>query len=233
MGCASFSSSSSMHSPLQESVWAMTLPSMPEGFPSLTWSYPSQEALTQEVSDLLEVHHYAQVVLAYLQQEGFAGLRLGVSGVVGAGKTTLIQALLSSMQQEGASVLAEVTSPTFTRLHEYRLPDGTLALFHADLYREAPETYTSLHHQMLHTFFPQFEEACAKQVAYQAINQDVPRFESGVSFQLPWFLIEWPERLGATFAQTHLDALLTIRLTFPHGIDAPPVRVMTWYWLAH
>lgn len=51
------------------------------------------------------------------------------TGPLGAGKTTLIRALLARWGYEGA-----VTSPTFTYMHAYRiLPDKIV--YHFDLYR--------------------------------------------------------------------------------------------------
>ena len=51
-------------------------------------------------------------------------------GEVGAGKTTLVKGIAEAL---GAAALDEVTSPTFTLVHEYL---GTsVRLFHLDLYR--------------------------------------------------------------------------------------------------
>jgi len=49
-------------------------------------------------------------------------------GVLGAGKTQLVKGLARGLGFEG-----EVTSPTFTIIHEYR--GGRLPLYHIDLYR--------------------------------------------------------------------------------------------------
>lgn len=57
-----------------------------------------------------------------------AGDVLLLSGDVGAGKTTLAQAIA-----RGYGVAEPVTSPTFTVVHEYETPRGVLR--HADLYR--------------------------------------------------------------------------------------------------
>lgn len=49
-------------------------------------------------------------------------------GGLGAGKTAFTRGLA-----KGLSITAEVTSPTFALVHEYR--DGKIPLFHFDMYR--------------------------------------------------------------------------------------------------
>jgi tRNA threonylcarbamoyladenosine biosynthesis protein TsaE len=51
-------------------------------------------------------------------------------GSLGAGKTTLVKGIAEGFQAASAE---DVTSPTFTLVHEYRGP--TVTLFHIDLYR--------------------------------------------------------------------------------------------------
>ncbi len=51
-------------------------------------------------------------------------------GDLGAGKTTLVKSIAASL---GAAEAEDVTSPTFTLVHEYRGPK--VRLFHLDLYR--------------------------------------------------------------------------------------------------
>lgn len=61
-----------------------------------------------------------------------AGAVLLLHGPLGAGKTALVRGLA-----QGLGVAEDdVSSPTFTLVHEYR--GGRLPLFHADLYRLPP-----------------------------------------------------------------------------------------------
>ena len=53
-----------------------------------------------------------------------------LTGDLGAGKTTLIKGIAEGF---GAAEQEEVTSPTFTLVHEYRGPQASV--YHIDLYR--------------------------------------------------------------------------------------------------
>ena len=63
-----------------------------------------------------------------LARELQRGAVLALHGDLGAGKTALVKGLA-----RGLGCRAEVTSPTFTLIHEYR--GGRLPLYHVDLYR--------------------------------------------------------------------------------------------------
>ena len=67
-----------------------------------------------------------------------APLVVAISGDVGAGKTTLVQAIC-----RGAGVREEVTSPTFALVHRY---DGARwPVYHLDLYRtRSPDELTQI-----------------------------------------------------------------------------------------
>ena len=63
---------------------------------------------------------------------------VALSGELGAGKTTLAQAIC-----RGFGVVGEVTSPTFALVHAYDAPRGRVQ--HVDLYRlEGPRDLTNL-----------------------------------------------------------------------------------------
>jgi len=51
-------------------------------------------------------------------------------GELGAGKTTLVKGIAEGFR---AAAQEDVTSPTFTLIHEYRAPD--VNIYHIDLYR--------------------------------------------------------------------------------------------------
>ena len=61
---------------------------------------------------------------------------LGLQGLVGAGKTTLVRGIAAGLRADPN----KVASPTFVLIHEYR---GRLPLIHVDLYRVRSLTETS------------------------------------------------------------------------------------------
>jgi tRNA threonylcarbamoyladenosine biosynthesis protein TsaE len=70
-------------------------------------------------------HDVARQIAAMLR----AGDVLLLSGDLGSGKTTFVRGLAEGLGIDPA----DVSSPTFTLVHEYR--GGRLTLYHADLYR--------------------------------------------------------------------------------------------------
>ena len=81
-------------------------------------------------SQAVETNSVAETIAfgAQLASQLRAGDVLALSGELGAGKTVLIKGIA-----HGLGVEREVTSPTFTLIHEY--DGGRLPLFHLDLYR--------------------------------------------------------------------------------------------------
>ena len=79
------------------------------------------------------ITHSAEETIA-LGRELVAKLRelriVILHGDLGAGKTTLVKGIAEGLQ---AASRDDVTSPTFTLIHEYRGPEVTL--YHVDLYR--------------------------------------------------------------------------------------------------
>ena len=92
--------------------------------PDYAWSPANLEAT-------LEV---ARELAALLPPRGVVQL----TGNLGAGKTTLVAALVEAL---GVAPSAEVSSPTFTLIHEYGEP---VRIYHIDLYRldEPRQFYT-------------------------------------------------------------------------------------------
>jgi len=74
---------------------------------------------------LNNVSQVAQQLLTYAQHCAL----FTFTGSLGAGKTTLIRAMLTDM-----GVSEPITSPTFTYVHKYTLPTG-MVVYHFDLYR--------------------------------------------------------------------------------------------------
>ena len=79
------------------------------------------------------ITHSAEETIAFgrtLAPELSPPLIILLRGDLGAGKTTLVKGIAEGF---GAARADDVTSPTFTLIHEYRGPQTTL--YHIDLYR--------------------------------------------------------------------------------------------------
>ena len=79
------------------------------------------------------ITHSAEETIAFgrsLAAELSPPLIVVLRGDLGAGKTTVVKGIAEGF---GAARAEDVTSPTFTLVHEYRGPDITL--YHIDLYR--------------------------------------------------------------------------------------------------
>ncbi len=83
---------------------------------------------TRSVAGTLAI---GETIAEILKPSGSTGGRLVIlRGEVGAGKTTLVKGIAAAL---GAAVEEDVTSPTFTLVHEYQ--NERVHLFHLDLYR--------------------------------------------------------------------------------------------------
>jgi tRNA threonylcarbamoyladenosine biosynthesis protein TsaE len=82
-----------------------------------------QEFTTHSAEETVALGH---ILKQYLAPPKIVLLR----GDLGAGKTTLVKGIAAAF---GAAEEEDVTSPTFTLIHEYRGPAATL--YHIDLYR--------------------------------------------------------------------------------------------------
>jgi tRNA threonylcarbamoyladenosine biosynthesis protein TsaE len=67
-----------------------------------------------------------------------AGTVLLLEGVLGTGKTSLVQGLGT-----GLGIVDAIVSPTFALIHEYH--EGRMPLYHLDLYRLTPTEVRDLH----------------------------------------------------------------------------------------
>ena len=81
------------------------------------------------VSSAQALEHFAETLAISLEP----GRVLILIGVMGAGKTTFTKGLA-----RGLGFTGEVTSPTYTYIHEYPTPQGTLT--HIDAYRLEPKS---------------------------------------------------------------------------------------------
>jgi tRNA threonylcarbamoyladenosine biosynthesis protein TsaE len=109
---------------------------------------------------------------------------VAVSGPIGAGKTTLIQAIC-----RGYGVTEPVTSPTFTLVHEYLAgpPHAAARVHHLDLYRLDASPPGRSH---------------ADPLAPLGWDEIV----HGDSL----VLVEWPERAGARLPEAHTAIRLSV-----------------------
>ena len=100
-------------------------------------------------------------------------------GDLGAGKTTLVKGIAQAFE---AASEDDVTSPTFTLIHEYRGPQATL--YHIDLYRvETQRELETLglddlmgeHHILLIEWgekFPRFQRERDVEIALRPLGED-------------------------------------------------------------
>jgi tRNA threonylcarbamoyladenosine biosynthesis protein TsaE len=112
-------------------------------------------------------------------------------GDLGAGKTTLVKGIAQAFQ---AAAEEDVTSPTFTLVHEYRGPSATL--YHIDLYRvDTPRQLETLGLDDLMNEnsilliewgekFPRFDRERDVEIALERVSENIRRIEI-VSDKIP------------------------------------------------
>ena len=85
--------------------------------------------MTRQSTHVTTSEEETRLVATRLASDLLPGAVILLSGDLGAGKTVFVRGLASGLGIDPD----EVTSPTFTLVHEYR--GGRLALVHVDLYR--------------------------------------------------------------------------------------------------
>jgi len=91
---------------------------------------------------LEDTHSFAKQLVQRLPK----GALVLLTGPMGAGKTTLVKFIAQALGFKG-----EVTSPTYTLIHEYPTPEGLLV--HIDAYRMADQE--ELYHLGLEDYLPE------------------------------------------------------------------------------
>jgi tRNA threonylcarbamoyladenosine biosynthesis protein TsaE len=107
-----------------------------------------------------------------------------LKGELGAGKTTLVKGIAEALQ---AASEEDVTSPTFTLVHEYRGPQ--VNLYHVDLYRvDTPRELETLGLDDLISAnsilvvewgdkFPRFQQERDVEITFERIGEDERRIQ--------------------------------------------------------
>jgi tRNA threonylcarbamoyladenosine biosynthesis protein TsaE len=119
--------------PLTESSMPpQTLSSHPLFLPDETATFTLGQRLATGLQSLAFSGKYTSTSQQDTTSSFFPGLRIHLSGPLGAGKTALVRAILRGLGYEG-----RVRSPTYTLLEPYTLAmrKGMLTVYHFDLYR--------------------------------------------------------------------------------------------------
>lgn len=109
-----------------------------------------------------------------LAQQLKPGTILTLNGQLGAGKTVFARGFA-----RGLGVTEPVSSPTYTIVQEYALPDGRSWLYHLDLYRISDEN--------------------------SALGFGVDEFLDDMD---AYVLLEWPERIAKIIPARHIEVNL-------------------------
>src|SRR5580704_3077528 len=164
------------------------------------------------------ITHSAEETIAYgrkLAAELSPPLIVLLRGDLGAGKTTLVKGIAEGFEAASAE---DVTSPTFTLVHEYCGPRATL--YHIDLYRiDTPRELETLGLDDLITNksilliewgekFARFERERDVEIALERVDDREERFSEPVSQPAP-------ERSAELIEEGISENVRRIRITTP------------------
>lgn len=107
----------------------------PPGAPGAAAATPPREFESRSEAD---TESFGAALADAFRPDPARALRVGLSGDLGAGKTTLVRGLFRRL-----GVIGAIRSPTYSLIERYLA--GALELVHADLYRlESPEALAAL-----------------------------------------------------------------------------------------
>jgi len=153
------------------------IPSTMRDTPPGGWVSPESVIVTHSPEETIELGRRLASLLAPPKM-------VLLRGELGAGKTTLVKGIAEGFN---AASQDDVTSPTFTLVHEYRGPE--INVFHVDLYRvDTQRELDTLgledlfgdNHLLLIEWgakFPRFVKECDVEIAIESLSENDRRFK--------------------------------------------------------